>query len=337
MRLRRRAVLTAAAASAAAVPAVAVVSAQAATGPDFWSTPTGELWTIQRGEQRATLVELGGGLLSYTVKGVPFVDPYPLDSPLKSAGRVLAPWPNRLGNGQYTFGGVTQQAPINELPPRNNAIHGFVRWLPWHPVRQTRDSIALSTVLAPQQGYPFPLELTTRWSLTAGGLRADHTVVNVGPVPAPFGLGAHPYLRIGDALVDTAVLSLRVTDRLTVDDRLLPTGRVPVAGTPYDFSTPHALGSLALDTAFTGLARGADGLARTRLSTPDGAGFELWQDGAFGWVQLYTGLGPSGRPRGTLAVEPMTCPPDAFRSGEDLITLAPHACWTGSWGVATFG
>jgi aldose 1-epimerase len=334
--LSRRSVLVTAAVGAAAVPTVALATAHADPGPDVWTTPTGTLWTIRRGSQRATLVELGGGILDYTVGGVPFVDTYPLDAPIKSAGRVLVPWPNRLGNGLYTWNGATQQVPVNEVGPRNNAIHGLSRWLPFRPVKQSGSSITLAALLAPSQGYPFPLEIVTRWSLTANGLRVDHTVTNLGPVAAPFGLGAHPYLRIGDALVNDCVLSLTVTDRLTVDDRLLPTGKVPVAGTPYDFSTPHAVGSLDLDTAFTGFARGTDGLARTRLTAPDGHGLEVWQDPTFGWTQLYTGLGPAGRPRGTLAIEPMTCPPDAFRSGENLITLAPHGRFTGSWGVSTF-
>jgi aldose 1-epimerase len=335
-RLSRRSVLVTAAVGAAAVPTVAAVAAHADPGPDFWTTPTGTLWTIRRGNQQATLVELGGGILDYTVGGVPFIDTYPLETPIKSAGRVLVPWPNRLGNGLYTWNGVALQAPINEVGPRNNAIHGLSRWLPFQPVRRSTSSITLAALLAPSQGYPFPLEIITRWSLTADGLRVDHTVTNLGPVAAPFGLGGHPYFRIGDALVNDCVLSLPVTDRLLVDDRLLPTGRTPVAGTVYDFNTPHAVGTLDLDTAFTGFARGADGLARTRLTAPDGHGFELWQDAKFGWVQLFTGLGPAGRPRGTLAVEPMTCPPDAFRSGEDLRTLAPHGSFAGTWGVTTF-
>jgi aldose 1-epimerase len=62
----------------------------------------------------------------------------------------------------------------------------------------------------------------------------------------------------------------------------------------------------------------------------------MWQDANFGWTQLFTGLGPGNRPRGALAIEPMTCPPNAFHSGGNVITLAPHARWTASWGITTF-
>ena len=37
--------------------------------------------------------------------------------------------------------------------------------------------------------------------------------------------------------------------------------------------------------------------------------------------------------RRSLAVEPMTCPPNAFRTGEDLIQLEPGQSFTSSWGI----
>ena len=90
-----------------------------------------------------------------------------------------------------------------------------------------------------------------------------------------------------------------------------------------------------LDTGFTGLRRDADGRARVELDHPDGAGgVTLWADERFGYVMVYTGdtLDADHR-RTALAVEPMTCPPDAFRSGTDLVVLRPGARWTGSWGI----
>lgn len=332
-RISRRSLLVAASAGAGLV--AAGTPASAAEETDYarpWPSLAGTEWILRRRGQRASIVELGGGLREYTVDGVPFVDPYPLDSPVKSAGRVLAPWPNRLRDGLYTFGAVTQQLAITDVP-RRSAIHGFSRFVLWRPIRRSRDSITLACVIAPQPGYPHPLRLTTRWSLTDDGLRADHVAVNLGATPAPFGLGTHPGLRVGDALIDGLDLHLPAVERITVDDRLLPTGKVPVAGTPYDFTTPRPMGDLQLDTGFTGLVRGADGRTTTRLSAPNGPWVELWQDATFGWLQLFNGLGPSGRPRGTLAVEPMTCPADAFNSGEGLIVLQPGARWAGSWGI----
>lgn len=300
----------------------------------LWSAASGAQWTIGSGAHRATLVEVGGGLREYTVAGVPMIDPYPAESICpKSAGQVLAPWPNRIRDGQYSFGGAEHQLPINEVP-RHNAMHGLARWLSWHRVEQTPESLELTCMLPPQPGYPYALCLTTRWTVSDAGLRADHTAANVGTKPAPFGLGAHPYLRVDGADHSDLRLRLPASERLVTDDRMLPTGREELPGTDFDFTEPRAVGDLNLDTPFTGLSRDADGLARARLTDGAGDGVELWQDSAFGWVQVYSGAGPSGRRRGSLAIEPMTCPPDAFRSGESLTVLAPGERWSGSWGIA---
>jgi galactose mutarotase-like enzyme len=37
--------------------------------------------------------------------------------------------------------------------------------------------------------------------------------------------------------------------------------------------------------------------------------------------------------RRALAIEPMTCPPNAFRSGEALVTLEPGESHTAAWGL----
>jgi aldose 1-epimerase len=298
-----------------------------------WRLPTGAQWTISCRAHRATITELGGGLREYTLDGQPVVEGYGEQSlPSKGAGQVLAPWPNRIGGGRYTFMGSEYQLPLSE-PPRGNAIHGLVRWVSWHRVDQTPESVTVAATLPPSPGYPFPLELSTTWSVGDRGLRAEHAVVNLGGQPAPFGLGVHPYLSAGSADLDGLVLHLPVTERLTTDDRLLPAGRESVAGTPWDFSTPRPIAGAELDSAFTGLTRDAEGIARTRLLQPDGSGTELWQDHNFGWLQAYNGAGPSGAAGRALAIEPMTCPPDAFRSGEDLITLPPGGRWTASWGI----
>lgn len=288
-----------------------------------WSARSGAQWNIRCRAHQATLVEVGGGLREYLVDGEHVVEPYPADSICaKAAGQILAPWPNRLGGGSYEFQGEHYQLPVNEIA-RGNAIHGLARWQAWHRVDQTPESVTLSCFVAPQPGYPHPIELVVRWSVSDAGLRAEHSAVNLGSRPAPFGLGAHPYLRVQSG----ATLELPGTEALTVDDAMLPTGRVAVAGTPLDFTTARSLAGASLDTAFTALVRDEHGFARTRVT-----GAELWQDRAFGWVQVYNGIGPSGE-AAAVAVEPMTCPPDAFRSGDDLLILDPGARWTGSWGI----
>ncbi len=58
----------------------------------------------------------------------------------------------------------------------------------------------------------------------------------------------------------------------------------------------------------------------------------VWADEAWPWLQVFTGDLPDIRRRG-LAIEPMTCPPQAFRTGEGVIRLEPGERWSGEWGI----
>jgi len=53
----------------------------------------------------------------------------------------------------------------------------------------------------------------------------------------------------------------------------------------------------------------------------------------YSYLMLFTGDPLPEVDRRSLAVEPMTCPPNAFRSGEALISLEPGASWVGEWGI----
>src|SRR5579875_1806009 len=79
------------------------------------------------GGQRAVVVEVGGGLRDYAVGDQPVLDGYGEDE-LCSGGRgqILAPWPNRVGDGRYAWAGRDFQLPLTEVE-HGNAIHGLVR------------------------------------------------------------------------------------------------------------------------------------------------------------------------------------------------------------------
>jgi aldose 1-epimerase len=121
---------------------------------------------------------------------------------------------------------------------------------------------------------------------------------------------------------------------LEVDERGLPVGSRPVDGTEHDFRRPREIGATKLDHAFTDLVRGEDGLARVELRDPASrAGLTLWVDESYRYLQLFTGDPLPDVSRRSLAIEPMTCPPNAFRTGEDLIRLEPGASVTSAWGI----
>jgi len=296
--------------------------------------PSGEQFEIVLGEQRATVVEVGGGIRTYSAGGLDVLDPYPLGAICDGAhGTPLMPWPNRLGDGRYTFDGREQQLPLTE-PERRNAIHGLLRWHGWHPAERTPERVVMGVALHPQPGYPFALEVRIAYELREGGLDVTTTATNVGGTACPFGCGQHPYLAAGGGMVDPCVLELPAVSRILTDERMLPAGREAVAGTSHDFRRPTAIGARQIDSAFAELQRDATGLATVRLRRPDGATAELWIDDRYDYVEIYTGDGLApGRARRGLGVEPMTCPPDAFRSGEGLVRLAPGETFLARWGV----
>ncbi|WP_089211822.1 aldose 1-epimerase family protein [Streptosporangium subroseum] len=295
--------------------------------------PTGAQHTIAADGFQAILTELGAGLRSLTVNGRPLVVDYPEDlSPVGGAGLPLLPWPNRIEDGRYTFDGEDRQLALTE-PKTGNAIHGFSRSHSWQVLSHDAASIRLGLRLFPQTGYPHILDLSILYTLSGSGLEVEVAAENVGDTVAPYGFGAHPYLTLGT--LDDAVLELPAAQWLAVNDRKIPTGRRDVEGTEYDFRTARPIGELELDTAFTGLERGADGLLRVSLRTADGTrGVELWAGDGIDWLQLYTGdTLPDGYRRRGLAVEPMSCPPNAFRTGEDVIRLAPGDRVAHRWGI----
>lgn len=298
-------------------------------------SPSGAQWTITAAGHEAVIVEVGGGVREYRRDGVEYLDGYAADEICPGcAGQVLAPWPNRLRDGAYTVDGRSYELPLTE-PSRHVAIHGLVNWVPWRLVEQTDDTVTVRYDLPPQPGYPWALRLRTRWSVGADGLRAEHRVTNLAAERAPLGLAAHPYLRLPGVAVDDLMMRLPARRRLLVDGRLLPVGAAPVAGSKYDWTVPRPIGDTALDTTFGEVIPDADGGSTVSLSAPDGSdGVHLWADAGFGWWQIFTGDSLTGpRHRRSVAVEPMTCPPDAFRSGRDVIMLEPGQTWQGTWGI----
>jgi galactose mutarotase-like enzyme len=296
---------------------------------------TGDQWVIGHGHQRAVITEVGATLRSFTVEDLPVVEGFgPTEWSHGGRGQVLAPWPNRLGDGTYSFHGVEAQVPLNE-PARGTAIHGLVRWLPWRMVGRAQNRVSMACELRPSPAYPFALALTIEYRLGRDGLIVVTEAENIGDADLPFGLGFHPYLTVGTPTVDQVRLTVPAERRLLTDQRGLPTAVLPVGGTEFDFTHGRLIGVTALDTGFTGLKRDADGRARVELDHPDGAGgVTVWADDRFGYFMIFTGdtLEPAAR-RTALAVEPMTCPPDALASGTDLAVLRPGSRWTGSWGI----
>jgi aldose 1-epimerase len=296
---------------------------------------TGAQYDIAAGEYQATVTELGAGLRRLSRRGQHLITSYGADEmPPAGSGELLAPWPNRVDGGRYSFGGASHQLDLSE-PGQGNAIHGLSRWASWRATAHEADAVELTLDLLGHAGYPFCLELRAGYRLTAqAGLEVTVTARNIGSRPAPFGTGSHPYLRAGLGSIDSWQLELPAGCWQPADDRGIPTGAPrDVAGSEYDFRTRRAIGSAMLDHAFTGLEAGTDGRSRVRLTGPD-AEISLWAGPGYGWLQVFTGdpLGPDARRR-AVAIEPMTCPPNALVTGTDLVTIDPGESTAHQWGI----
>ena len=295
--------------------------------------PSGDQFEIAAAGYAAVVTESGAALRSLRHDGRDLVHGF-AETEMSAGGRgqLMMPWPNRIRDGRYSFGGRDLQLGLTD-PSRGNASHGLARWAAWTMEEHTGTSVSLVYRLMAQTGYPWALDLHVLYDLSADGLVVTQTATNLSPEPAPCASGAHPYLCVGDAVEDLE-LTLPARVRVLVDDRQLPTGTEPVAGA-YDFTSPRRVGDTLLDDGFGSLDR-VDGRATVTLVDPaSGRGVALWVDERHRWLQVYTA--PSDGPRPALAVEPMTAPADAFNSGTDLVTLAP-AGTTGdelsaSWGI----
>jgi aldose 1-epimerase len=297
--------------------------------------PSGEQFEIRYGDQRATIVEVGGGVREYAVGDRPVLDPYPIDALCDGEhGAPLIPWPNRLADGAYRFDGTDYTVALNE-PERHNAIHGFLSWRPWHAVEHHTSRVVMGTRLHPLAGYPFTLDIRVTYELGGDGLVVSTTAANIGDQACPYGTGQHPYLSPGPGHIDDCILELGASTRiLTANERQLPTGTKTVEGTAFDFRAGRRIGDQKLDTPFTDLDRDEDGRAWTRLTAPDGTRTEIWVDRHYPIIEIYTGdtLSPPRRRVG-LGTEPMTCPPNAFQTGNGLTRLEPGQSLTTTWGA----
>jgi aldose 1-epimerase len=287
-------------------------------------------------------VEVGGGIRSYTCADQPVLDGYGADEMCPGGrGQILAPWPNRLRDGQFEWRGRQYQTALTQ-PDEHNAIHGLVRWSAWQVAESGEDHARMEHRLHPQPGWPWTLDFSVTFALDDRGLEVRTAVVNASAPElgdCPFGVGWHPYIAAFGALVDGILLTVPAEEGYRSDDRGLPVGRFPVAGTEVDFRASRPIGTQRLDQAFTGLIRDDRGRATVEIGRAGSeAPVKLWVDSAFTHLMIFSGdtLAPDQRRRG-LAVEPMTCPPDMLRSGEGRVVLACGERFEAVWGLQPAG
>lgn len=286
--------------------------------------PTGTQYQLAHGRYRATVTEVGAVLRSLTVDGRELLWTFAEDqAPRSSMGRHLIPWPNRIRDGRYRFEGNSYQLPITEVP-RHNASHGLGVGLPWQLVSHTDDAITQRATIYPQPGWPFVLTVEITHELDDNGVTVTVEAVNDGAVALPYGYGVHPYFAVPEG-VASARLRAPFSRRLLVDERMLPTDLILAEGDD-DLSEEVTIGDLSLDTAFTGAPAPWEVVLTTAHST-----ITVWAGETLPWVQLFI---PNSRD--AVAIEPMTCGPDAYNPGpthDALVVLEPGQSHLATWGI----
>ncbi|MFG2000030.1 aldose 1-epimerase family protein [Spirillospora sp. NPDC048911] len=295
---------------------------------------TGAQYEITAGPYHAVVTEAGASLRALTHHGHALVLTHGADEPAPGAfGQLLIPWPNRVDRGRYSYDGEDHQLDVSE-PGLDCAIHGLVRWSPWRLAERSPDRVRLTHRLLGAPGYPFRLDLEADYSLDPEhGLTVRITATNTGSRTAPYGHGAHPYITVGEP-IGACTVTIPADHYLPVNDRMIPDGPPqPVSGTPHDLRDGRVLGDHKIDNAFTGLARDPGGLAWVHLAGSKRT-TSFWLDATHPWLEIFTAdTIPAEYRRQGMGVEPMTCPPNAFATGTDLIDLKPAATHTGTFGI----
>jgi aldose 1-epimerase len=300
--------------------------------------------SLRAGDYEAIIASVGASLRSLTYGGRDLVVPFDADE-LRPGfrGATLAPWPNRVVDGRYSFAGASYTLALTE-PTRGHALHGLAAWLDFAVVDKGSSHVTLAAVIEPQAGYPWRITVEAKYVLSSDGLTQTVTATNDSADPAPWGTGPHPYLVAGSSPLDEWMLELPASDVLAVtDDRLIPTGLEPVDATEperFDFRAARAIGAAEIDHAFTSLSRDDAGWATVRVTDAAGDGVAISWDAGCAWVQIHTADIEPGHPfhRIGLAVEPMTCAPDAFNADAypfetGLLVLEPAEVSTVSWRI----
>ncbi len=275
---------------------------------------SGRVYTLSVAPYEARIVEVGAGLASLTFDGRNIVVPHDVSAVAPAhLGKILAPWPNRLAKGAYTFAGRSYQLPISDLGS-NSAIHGLLAWKEWHVVNAGIDELVLQTRVTPVYGYPFEIEAEVRYFLCPEkGLSVKISLYNRGDEDAPAGIGQHPYLCCADSAADDLKLTLPCNEVFTVDENLNPRQVVPVSSLNLDYQNGRLISQTLIDHTFK--CQSQESLASIQSGDLK---VSLLSNAKY--LQVYTAdkLGRVG-----VAIEPMTCPPNAFNSGIDLAVLRP--------------
>jgi aldose 1-epimerase len=301
-----------------------------------------KLTDTQTGEYAIILPYLGGTInnlaLNHNGALIQILDGYTSDTDANAnlnssfKGSNLFPFPNRIKGGKYEFNGKSYQLYIN-FPDENNAIHGLVFDHEFSVVHfESGDQLCLLTLkYIPEkkpEGYPFnySLEIIYRWSAKTK-FNCTSKVTNLSSTEIPVGIGWHPYFKGGTEKVDELMLQFPAKEVLEVDQKMIPTGKSQAYAT---FNQLKQIAGTRLDHCF--VLKTENSPVEIIIRNPkSGFGYKIWMEtgkNKYNYLQIYTPLS-----RKSIAIEPMTCIPDAFNNKTGLNVLGAGKSTSVSWGI----
>lgn len=290
--------------------------------------------------QSSHRIRAGGLVAEVHTRGAALVGLQSDDIPLmvawnesKSKGRyqgsIIAPWPNRVEDGRYRFKGQEYLLPINETS-RRNALHGFSAEETWNVFERNEHELSLSCLLEAQKGYPWTIRLEARYTITPNRVQVKLKATNCSSTTAPFGAGFHPYFVLPESKRSNWRLSVNAEDVVIPDaSRLLPVRLQAVVGSEHDFRSGAHLRHQKLDHAFGPNKAGASASIDAHTGSPR---ICIEGDTNSPWMQIHTPTEGDSFAN-SLVMEPTTCPPNAFRTGVDLLEMAPSSSVTTTWQI----
>lgn len=236
---------------------------------------------------------------------------------------LLFPFPNRLKDGRFEFGGKSYQFPLNDFG-KPNALHGFIHDMKFEEIVRDEEKLGLAcNYLGDIDYYPFPFDMQLTYQLEPGVLRIEVEITNTGTSLMPCSFGWHPYFNINDD-ADQVRIELVGADLIVVDETLIPTGK----RTPYrTLEEACTIENLKLDNCFQFQDTTTE--RSTKLCFPDDTTLEVWQDRSLPFVQLYT---PDDYK--TIAIEPMSSNINALNTKDGLSLIKPKQSLVLNFGVS---
>ena len=291
-------------------------------------------FSLKNDDCELVVTDHGAALISFNYRGIDYLasqfSPYVIEA---SQGQLLCPWPNRIKNGTYEHLGTKFQLPINEVEKRN-AIHGLIRWNLFQVINLDHNGIEMTSVVIPQQGYVYELKVKVKFELLEFGFKVLTEVSNESDFPAPFGMGWHPYFNVSEDGIDSCYLQIKADSFYETDPNMIPVKLQSVIDSDFDFRQSKPIAGTIFDTCYTNFDNEA---VRAILWNKDSdRQLRLFADNMFGQLMVYSGdtLKNSRLRRRSIAMEPMTCPADAFNSKSGLILIESHQSVSGEWGIS---